>query len=287
MEKSSPLKAFSLVEMSLVLLLISAVIIGMLKGSSLIGKSRLAAAQTITKKSPVNDLTDLVAWFETSLDTSFLPSEKKDGSLISVWHDNNPDASTRNNATQENSLFRPRYYKDIFNVGIPGIRFDGADDLMLFNGSFLVNSNYTVFVVEKRESNKNSSFFIGGSNSDNNSNLHLGYNSSTSLTFGHNSSDLLYSVEAYQDPIEQFHTFYFNYESGKKYWLNGGTNEDASESEQNSALQSYDNPAIGRSESNYYSGSIAEIIIFSRALKISEKELVETYLSKKYNIKID
>lgn len=36
----------------------------------------------------------------------------------------------------------------------------------------------------------------------------------------------------------------------------------------------------------FYSGFISEIIIFSRALNTEERKVVESYLSKKYNIKV-
>jgi hypothetical protein len=286
MKKSSHLTAFSLIEMSLVLLLISVVLAGLVKGRSLIGKSRLAAAQTITKQSPVNGMSELIAWFETSLDASFIPSERKDGSLISAWHDITPDASPRNDALQPNSGSQPRYYNDVFNDGIPGVRFDGADDAMFFGALPLINNSYTIFVVEQRESAKDSSFFIGGSNADINSNLQIGYRDSGTLMFSHYINDLFVAVPLYQNFMPRVHSFYFNVDAGKKYWLNGGENPDEEQPSQVSPLESFEDPAIGRSQINYYAGSIAEIIIFARPLQSRERELVENYLSKKYNIAI-
>jgi len=280
-------KAFSLVELSLVLLLIGAVMLGMLKGASLVAKSRLAAAQTITKKSSVNDMSGLVAWYETSLDTSFLPSERKEGSLISTWIDNTPDASPRNNATQSDSASQPLYYNDIFNSGIPGIRFDGTNDALFFDGLSLINNSYTIFVVEQRQSAEDSNFFIGGSGANSNTNLYLGYRNSDTLIFSHYINDLTYTVPSFSDPIVRIHTFHFGVTTGKRYWLNGGSAVDSNQSAQTDSITSYANPAIGRSQTFYYNGEIAEIIIFARALQISEKELVENYLSKKYNISLE
>ncbi len=272
-----------MIELSLVLLLISVVILGMLKSTSLIGKSRLAAAQMITKKSPVNDMANLIAWYETSLETSFLQSERKNGGFISEWLDSTPEASPRNNAKQQSESSRPRYYKDIFNVGIPAVRFDGINDSMFFDALPLINSGYTIFVVEQRKSNKSSNFFIGGSGADSNSNLYLGYKSNNYLTFGHYLNDLDYGILSFDKPILRIHSFQFSVTGGKKYWLNGGASVDASQPAQIDPISSYPNPAIGRSQIFYYSGEIAEIIIFARALQIGEKELVESYLAKKYN----
>ena len=42
----------------------------------------------------------------------------------------------------------------------------------------------------------------------------------------------------------------------------------------------------GSSTTNPYGGEISEFIIYNRALKDEERQEVESYLSKKYNIKI-
>jgi hypothetical protein len=85
------------------------------------------------------------------------------------------------------------------------------------------------------------------------------------------------------------HTFLFNDSTGKKYWLNGGK-DGSSTAAQTTALIDFPGPAIGKANAggtvNYFVGDFAEIIIFKRSLKTEERQAVEDYLSKKYNIKI-
>ncbi|MES2962197.1 MAG: hypothetical protein V4694_07445 [Pseudomonadota bacterium] len=293
MKKSS--SAFSLIEVSLVVLLISLIAAGILTTTNLIKKSRLQTAQVLTKNSPVNDISNLVLWYETSLDSSFIGDEKTDGSAISTWYDNNPNAATKNNATQTTTANKPLFIANAFNSGIPAVRFDGTNDYLLFDGSGVINSSYTIFVVEQKRSSQSNNYFIGGT-SNNNANLALGYKSDTSTSLGHWSNDLDYtnSIFAYSTPVTRLHTAAFNItpslsNSGKRYWFNGsGTSNTikASNTSQTDPLTAYPGSAVGRFTVNsYFNGDLAEIIIFNRNLTDAERLAVESYLGKKYNLK--
>ncbi len=293
MKKSS--SAFSLIEVSLVVLIISMIAAGILTTTNLIKKSRLHTAQVLTKSSPVNNISNLVAWFETSLDSSFIGNEKSDGTAISTWYDNNPDAASKNNATQSTSTDKPTFTANVFNSGIPAIRFDGSSDYLVFDGSSLVNSSYTIFVVEQRRSSKNDNYFISGSTSSANQNLTLGYRSNSVATQAHYSNDLNYSgIAAYSSPTSRIHTYSFNLaasqsNSGKRYWINGsGTSAtNAANTSQTNPITSYAGAGFGKYISSYFDGDLAEVIIFNRNLSSEERLSVETYLGKKYNIQVD
>ena len=71
-------KAFTIIEISVVILIVSAMIVGVMTSKSMLAKSRLANAQSLTQQSFVNDISDdLIAWYETSLEGSFNTSEIK------------------------------------------------------------------------------------------------------------------------------------------------------------------------------------------------------------------
>ena len=286
MKKSS--SAFSLIEVSLVVLIISLIAAGILTTTNLIKKSSLQTAQVLTKSSPVNDISNLVAWFETSLDSSFIGNEKSDGSAISTWYDNNPNAASKNNATQSTSNNRPTFTANIFNNGIPGLKFDGSNHTLPFDGSSLINSSYSIFIVEQKTSNKNLNCVIGGSASSVNTNLHLCYAADDKIQFGHYNNNLDYqnSVLSYSSPKTRMHSLIFNIAVGKKYWLNGGSGATASNT-QTAAITSFDGSNIGSYLVNIYEGNIAEIIIFNRALTNEERRSIESYLGKKYNLTLN
>lgn len=87
------LKAFSLIEISIVLIIIGILVAGVTQASRLIKESRLKMAQTLTQSSPVSGLKGLSLWFETSLDGNFLTSEALDQTVITRWNDVNPQNS--------------------------------------------------------------------------------------------------------------------------------------------------------------------------------------------------
>jgi len=277
-------RAFSIIEMSIVVLIISILIGSISATRAMINKARLSNAQSLTQNSIVHNLSDdLVMWLETSLDTSFIASEvKNDLSKISIWRDNNKNTETKNNAVQTNSSIQPNIVKNAFYNSIPGVRFTGQ--LMTFNGAPLIRSSYTIFVVEQRRDSGSSRYFIGGSDATCNSNLTLGYRSNGVFTQAHWCHDIDASVPNYTSPIPRVHTIYFNNSIGKRYSING-TLINSSTSQLNS-IQAYNNPAIGRSFSWYYLGDIGEVIIFKRSLNNDEIKAVENYLGSKFGIAV-
>jgi prepilin-type N-terminal cleavage/methylation domain-containing protein len=97
MQKKS-FKAFSLVELSVVIIIIGILITGVTQGSRLIDESRIKVAKSLTANSRINSLESLILWYEPVLDSSFVKGEAVDGKVISQWNDNNPQNSTRLNA---------------------------------------------------------------------------------------------------------------------------------------------------------------------------------------------
>ena len=281
---------FTLLELSIVILVIAGMVVAITSSKEVLKKSRLANARNLTQQSIVNNLSDdLIAWFETSLESSFLADEQKnDGFNITKWFDNNKNVNQKNIATSPTTVAnQPTYISRAFYDAIPGVRFDGAD-YMDFNGSGLINSAYTIFVVEQRTSNKTENYFIGGNASIKNQNLHIGYRSNNTITQAHYLNDLDINVASYTSPTPAIHTFLYNNLIGKKY--NISSNYVASGSSNSSAnlqpLTSYNNPRIANySHTNsFYIGDLAEIIIFKRSLKTEEVNAIRNYLGSKYGI---
>ncbi|MFZ9470158.1 MAG: pilus assembly FimT family protein [Rickettsiales bacterium] len=285
---------FTLLELSIVILVIAGMVVAITSSKEVLKKSRLANARSLTQQSVVNNLSDdLIAWFETSLESSFLSKEQKsDGVKITKWFDNNKNLALKNTATSPATLAnQPTYISRAFYDAIPGVRFDGAS-YMDFDGSKLANSSYTIFVVEQRRSNKNFNFFIAGSNPTLNKNLHLGYRSNNVVTQDHYNNGININVKNYSTPTPAIHTFLFNNFIGKKYSLSSNfSTTGASNSSANLApITSYDNSRIGiytnATSNSYYIGDLAEIIIFKRSLKTEEVNAIKNYLGSKYGIPV-
>lgn len=276
-------KAFTLIEISIVILIVSVMVIGIATGSSLINKSRLANAKSLTRQSVINDMgDDLIAWYETSLEGSFKESETKtDGSLITVWKDSNKSAVKKNDAKIGVS---PTLVQNVFYNSIPGVRFTGTQYLN-FDGSKFAKNSYTVFVVEQRRSNKAHNYFISGFS--NSGNKIFGYRSDTQITQSHIYNDFNINISSYSSPTPRIHTFLFNNSIGKQYTL-GGKTIYSTPSPQLTSIDSFETGKIGylSGVNSFYIGDLAEIIMFKRSLKTEEVEAIESYLGSKYGIPV-
>ena len=282
--------AFTIIELSVVILVISVMVVGVVTGKSLIAKSRLANAKSLTRQSIINDMSDdLIAWYETSLEGSFKPDEiKNDGSTISKWKDSNKNAINKNDATAVGS---PTLVQNVFYNSIPGVRFTGTQ-YFTFNGSKFAKNSYTVFVVEQRRSGISQNYFIAGDNYATNGNLHLGYRHNSIITQAHYANDFdtpnIFAGYSPSSITPRIHTFLFNNSIGKQYTLNGkNTYTHLNQSSlQLTPLNSFNNARVGLYNGVYYVGDLAEIIMFKRSLKTEEVEAIESYLGSKYGIPV-
>ena len=299
MTKNKNHKAFSLIEISMVILVIGILIAGISQGIDLYDDYRLASARNLTKNSLVNRIPDLEMWLETTGEnslatgtTSFTDKANPvDQDSIGRWNNINPNIlpSARNHATQNNPTAlvdnQPKYIRKGMN-GLPALLFDGTNDFFSFDGNFLVGSDYTIFVVEARSSFKSLNYFLAGNGGLLNTNLHLGYRTDILITQAHFGNDIDKNVSNFTSTVLRMHSFVFSKISGKAIYTNGGTGSFDGSNNNKLPLASYQLASIANYRGAYYKGSIAEIIFYTRTLNDKERQGVEAYLSKKWSIKI-
>ena len=122
-------KAFSLIELSIVILIIGILIAGAAQGINLYTKFKLSTARALTSSSPVSGIKDLVVWWDSVSEQSFDSSETYDGLQITNWYDLNPQTTAKNNARQASSSLRP-YYKDKCINQLPCVNFNTSGTVM-------------------------------------------------------------------------------------------------------------------------------------------------------------
>lgn len=283
-------KAFTLVEMSVVLLILAVLISGVVAGAKMIKRSRIASAQSMTTKSPVAKIENLVLWLEPVTDESFKEIEtQKNNKEISAWFDLNPD-SPKNDATPSTPTSAPFYQKNGIN-NLPAINFQTGKFLIFSSDklrSKLVSSNLTIFVVEKRLSASNSNYFISSVSGD----FKVGYKSDTAITF-QAGSGCIFSTPASSvpsfvvDKTPKIHVFRLRSNSGSV--MEYTRLADSPGLRQAAVTANCTPPSnlsaliIGSNAGVYYE-NIGEIIIYNRSLKDTEKADVENYLSAKWKI---
>jgi len=289
-------KAFSLIELSIVILIIGIIIAGVTQSSRLLGEWRLSSAQTLTKSSAVSSIKDLSLWLEPTLPESFGSTElPEDSSAVEIWHDINVQSTNKNNATQTTPDNQPLF---IYNCigGLPCVRFNGEQNT---NGSMLVSNadigvpNISFFIVFNKigEDFDHEAFLFG------NTQRKFSFLPDSGFWFGLQSdvSSRGFNLVTSNDPKIVSGTLKSNVAGGSNIFINGSAitpdgyvdpNFLFEETNPSTGLQL----AIGNGTADTccagIGGNIAELIVFSRALKNEERQSVEGYLSKKWGIKV-
>lgn len=282
-------KAFSLIELSLVILIIGILIVGIVHSSNLISKFRLNSARSLTQNSPVNSIGDIVLWYETTMENAFDENVVETGDLISTWHDLNIQKMLKNDATQSAVLDKPSYQEDCIN-SLPCVRFGESNNntYLSFNGLSLIGSNYSLVFVEKRTSNRAANYFLGGTGAQTTNNkLAFGYELSNKLRIGHIGNASEATVPSFSLPSAVLHITTFSQTNGRDYYRNGvDTAFPVVSGSEMVPLVGYPSAVIGLSDliSKFYIGDIGEVIIFNRALKVEERVAIEEYLMNKWGI---
>ena len=282
--------AFSLIELSIVILIVGILIAGVTSSSRLVKRMKIITAQNLTQSSPVPSIKDLSVWYETSLDRSFIDSEESDGTPITTWFDNNIQSSFKYDFKQATVANQPKYSEGIIN-NLPAVRFDGVDDFMMASQVGISGKGLSVFIVGQRINYPGgwqslltalgagqTDAYLGGSYvlfGEWSSAFGVSYNNqwtNSTIAFPGNGIPFIYATIF----SETNNMLYFNGLNTGSLNLNYKVLLDS--------LQlgtRYTNGGYG-----YYNGYASEIIIYSRALSTEERKSIEVYLSKKYSIKV-
>lgn len=124
-------KAFSLIELSIVILIIGILVAGITQSSRLITQMRLSSARSITQSSPVSTIKDLMVWLESTSEKSFDDAEEENGLTVTNWYDLNPQGSFKYNAKANNVADKPTFVENGIN-GLPVLSATGSQ-VMLIN----------------------------------------------------------------------------------------------------------------------------------------------------------
>ena len=295
-------KAFSLIEISVVIVIIGILIAGISQGIDLYQDMRLATARSLTQNSRVGRIPDLISWYETTGEnvfsqgtTSFQNIEKVQvNQKINRWKDSNPNSIYKYDATQTISANQPKIIFDN-DTSLPIVRFDGNPRyLALPDGTVPYgNSEYTVIFISKYDSScSNRCGVLGSGNYGTN-------NQTNAFRYTISTAKNVYNYWWFTDIVSpenaispnKFQIFVFDYNKAtRNIYINGTNVKSISSSGRESTklnnsigLTCLTNCSGGR---EYLIGSIAELIIYDRALLNSERKDIEKYLSKKWSIKI-
>jgi prepilin-type N-terminal cleavage/methylation domain-containing protein len=274
-------RAFSLIEISVVIIIIGIFIAGVLVADGMVSKFRIAAAKNPTQSSPISTFKDAALWLESSLDSSFNSSEAQNGASLSTWYDqkNSPNKVIVNTAGVS-----PTYSNTINRVH--AVEFDGTSNKhFTFDGSFLNGTDYTIMILEKRKSSKSNNYFLGTPGSGLNNSLSLGYSANNQIIHAQGSNSYPSGISAYSSSKDAPRVFIFTHSSsyGNQTYINGVLAAENTDPAALAHLSGIGTVSIGQD----YVGEIGEIAILTSALSVSDRKLAEDYLGKKWTSSIN
>jgi len=281
-------KAFSLIEISVVLIIISFIITIIVGAKSLISNANITRAISVTKNFMISEefnRTNIGLWFETSMPNSFnYSSDNSDN--IEIWKSLSISFNgSFHEASQVLSKWQPKYKKNVIN-GLPGIKFDGSNDFLLIsNGKIYSKNPHTIFVVIKPDKTSSTRSFLAFNIKDtDNSNTECYFlNGSTGRIVHDDGDSTLFNGNDLKGRNSIISLVLTN--SNISLYINGQFIETVLNS-----LKSADSLSIGQeydknlSRGNFWDGYIGEIMIYDKALSDTERSVVEAYLLKKWKI---
>jgi prepilin-type N-terminal cleavage/methylation domain-containing protein len=304
--KNNSKTAFSLIELSIVVLIIGILIAGVTQSSRVLGQTKLSTARTITQSSPVSSIKNLLLWIESTSEESLKDSETDDGLEITSWNDLNPQSSSKNNFIGTHNT-APIYQSGAIN-GLPAVYFAGADEFMSSeNFSSITTGSATVFMVVKLPSTLENKpiFSKRPASSGSAPNIQVNTLSSPTAAWGYCDADGTSSCDYTSiNPAVTAGTSYvlsITYASnsvsgdgtstatGINFFQNGVASGYATTINSSPNANVTDPLFLGKDGTDapeFFNGHIGELLIFDRTLKKEERQAIEVYLGRKWGITV-
>jgi len=288
-------KAFSLLELSVVILIIGILVASLAQATRFYKDMKFTGARALTKSSEVSSIPDLVLWLETTSDKSFSTDRPEQDTIISQWNDINPQImeGRKINAINPNSGRQPIYKMDVLN-SLPALRFDGVDDYLTVADGFDGDTeNVTMFFVWQVNTNNGALGMVLLEKWEGSGPYPYVLRSSSPGVYYMHSYDGSVGRGPGSSTIRKFATPTIiaarRIKNGiMNFWMNG-SKEGGDVMDTASSASTANNARLcicSRITSSYCNGDVGEIIIFARAISDDEKKAVEKYLGKKWGIRV-
>ena len=287
--KKTKNSAFSLVELSIAILIIGILVVGVSQGYGLVKSARISNARSITAKSPISQTPGLLAWYETTSKESFDKSQIRDGARITQWKDISPSsiisgtniliATASDNATYSQSSINK----------LPAVKFGISDKLSLATFTQGASSQATIFMVVKLNYVPDASNYKTIFDSNSSSSFAFSIKSDMAQLNAGSAVATTTSANSFSNSGEYAIAIYFNGSSSKVFRNN--TNSTLPSSASDGSLNAGTNQLVGMILGNKvanagFSGFISEVAVFNRVVKSNERKEIFNYFSKKYKINI-
>lgn len=286
-------KAFSMVEMSIVLLIIGVLIALVASNTQIYTAYKLQGARQMTQSSPVAITDDLSLWIDATSKDSFLYDQSNNGASVTTWYDINPQLQTAARPTIASQGTAPIYTTNAIN-NLPAVRFAATGYYHITNLPVSSNTTKTIFAVVKQTSAAQRNYIYDNYNSASPTSCAgisqhcfiLESNATPKTATSHAGASLTTGSFTIGNPyvitiVENSSSSFFRYNGTQTSSGNIGSSVMLT----NLRLGGSCLGSAGYSEAMI--GLIGEFIIFDRILKTEEYVAIESYLGRKWGIKVN
>lgn len=289
--------AFSLVELSIVILIIGILVTGITQSSRLVKQFRLSTAQSLTQSSPVASIKNLTLWLETSNEESLVNAdgnnEFEDDTEVVIWKDFNPQSTQKLIFTNSENF--PAYSENGINK-LPSINFTAADSDCLKSSVTPIGAgddSYTIFAVWQRRDIGASGSIIASQDANSGGDNELASFLLLDGNYGFSGGANDFGEVATAEGVTYISAVKIdnNKEENVSLYTNSTTPISGTSTNEGSSMsisnQVFTIGCRDVSGAQNYDGLISEIIVFDRTLKNEEISSIFTYLGKKYSVTIN
>ncbi len=288
-KKVSNKRAFSLIELSIVVVIIGLLIAGITSGRNLVKASKLSSGRSVTLSSQIVTIPGMVLWAETTTKDAFLNTQSINSNQLTTWYNIEPSGFlVKNNLTTAASA--NVVYKEVSTNELPALNMTVAGRVFVpsFSGAVLPKSTI-VIVFKPTIAPSGEAVTIADSGAS--------ANLTSSIAIRNNRVDLNAGLAANSSTVTNPASFslngeyilmvYFNGTSSKVF-VNNMTEVGGSGAVLNAGTNALNGLTIGskKSRASGISAEISEVIVYDRVLKSTERQDVMGYLSKKYKIPV-
>ncbi|MFC1659233.1 type II secretion system protein [Pseudomonadota bacterium] len=279
-------KGFSLIELSIVLIIIGLLVAGITSGLALVRAARISYGKKLAYNFSLE--------FEVSIPTPVLWLDANDNSTVVTDSDDNVSkwrdkSRSGNDASQANSANQPSHSLNGFN-GRPSIHFNSSNSEWIAADSigYVATTSHSYFIVFNASDNAslNESAIMGFHTSE-------GFNAEIIMLDTSNNGYIYHQDANRADLVQEDrrdlnNILYVEYDAAAFEaipYLNGVLKTQIVDGvPAASALLTIGGEWDAALMTNFLEGDIAEIIVFDEVLTTIQRQLVEEYLNKKWKV---
>jgi len=285
-------KAFSLIEISVVILVIGILISGISLAFDMYTETSLKTAQSLTKSSRILRIDELSLWLESTSDNAFT-KEKGDNKAISIWKDINPKSTFPIATNSTSASLYPSYISSAIN-NLPAASFSKTSpsigDCLTISNNYLINNseNFVLYLIYNPKTLDDGIIIEKNNATSTNFPFSLELNSGYYKFSVKNSANNISVIGAKRAKINTPNLIRLSRVKGSQIEIM--INDVSSQTIDTLTSSTLNDSELsigcrnGATPANFINGDIGEVAFFNRSLNNSETKDIEDYLYKKWKI---